>query len=1487
MNAVIENVASTRLKMKDATDIEKVFAEARAAVPKFTSQKLEFVLRNELDVDVSYSLDAHTYATLPSNFQYIVVDEMKKNQVEHIISLKVGTSDREIVVNWSGNSTQLFHKAAGPHPIVVSVYTTKAAKQLDSRRDQSDKALIGKVIHIRYHRVITNFTKFPINLTVTKNGKSESLLLPPLDPRGLWPDTEKLGMSFGDNDLYGVGEWVGSLKKGSDEILYSRQGKNPKVTAPFILVFRETKSINNGIAYELHPLIRVKNGFATNIKFKTGKFQAHRVPEERTAGSFSHSARLKLGSAVAPSAEDETATITPVKLMNKEDILSISEFSTKMVSELALSIKLPGFRWSDPIRLTDLSTRKPKSWQLASKDPKTKYTLKILIRRLFPIGTDPKTSLSHHLCVLAEYWIVNLTGLKLQVKNCPYSDATEQDTPEAAEQRQKFIVKYTKMPLESFLGKEEHRNYFTSWAIGQAESVVCLNFYCDVLALQNNQTKSTLIQKYFPLGDDDATYQNLLEIPEELFSRIVAECPTPGGVRDVTWAKLVELIHDYIDDLYRNGFIASLKFGELIGDLLSSNPLKMSLALQDPHELYKQKGMKQQFYNGKTTNILYFGYENLNFSPDGHTWSESFDLTTADNGLVHVIDRYGAQFSFAVSIEAAPAKFRLTKVITIRPAFFLVNNTSDLTLCYKQVNHDKMFTLEPNKTVPYHFPNRADIRIVVKLLQSKTWSEPLTLWECGLFQLPVAGLEKHHYLNFELQSQRSVMFAIFKYPTTEFYKIKNSTDFEMHVRHKPESKPSGVSPTQEKDKAPVGDVVYKTIPPHGELQWVWEKPQGENKLSVRFSVCRTKDPNHKFNWSEAKANTFDFSMNQFMECRVSGVPDKEWFKASVEAEGFTRILILKHELPNSHQYERDIRTRHEAEAPQLALYLSIKEIGVSLTDNKPQELLYFSIEDFTAGCRINDKNSEMRMQIGAIQLDNQLHTTRQDVQTLWWSHRQEDIDTGKRIPFLDVCLNFDTSLGAGNTERAFTERLYSRSVKNFSFAMTKCSISCDETIIYHVFAYVMYLQKSLRLFFGDKIERQKMADLLKGQQLDLLCMSNDVLPATVLLLHQFHVEPSKVNFSYTKTAGRPTDKHLNVTDTQIIYEILKFVRVSVQDFTIELPKITRNHHLTSTEQLYEHIPELYKQALTRQLVVAFGASDVPLAAPPIYVMSHMYSGIRSATRNPSEFSGSKMWSSSVSTAAGAVDRFSRGLSRTLQITLDKDTKKQRKQEHKAKNAKDGFKTGAKVLGHGVFDGLTGIVMDPVKGAQRSGVKGFGIGIGTGVIGVVSKPVVGGLDLVSKTSEGISNSAKIDLDPGSVPPPRKRVPRYFDSSGVLLSYTDTEAKALGQTKLFSLPSSIQDSYIKHWDLRKRSVILSDNRLVAYHNSNPRKHFEIPLSKLSESDIGLRESRVGENLCITIAGKAMSCLDAAQAQTVMKEIQACLREEAQKKQQSHMF
>jgi hypothetical protein len=60
--------------------------------------------------------------------------------------------------------------------------------------------------------------------------------------------------------------------------------------------------------------------------------------------------------------------------------------------------------------------------------------------------------------------------------------------------------------------------------------------------------------------------------------------------------------------------------------------------------------------------------------------------------------------------------------------------------------------------------------------------------------------------------------------------------------------------------------------------------------------------------------------------------------------------------------------------------------------------------------------------------------------------------------------------------------------------------------------------------------------------------------------------------------------------------------------------------------------------------------------------------------------------------------------------------------------------GAKELASGVFDGVTGIVMEPFKGAERDGITGFGKGIVRGVVGVALKPVVGVFDFGARTFE---------------------------------------------------------------------------------------------------------------------------------------------------------
>jgi len=55
--------------------------------------------------------------------------------------------------------------------------------------------------------------------------------------------------------------------------------------------------------------------------------------------------------------------------------------------------------------------------------------------------------------------------------------------------------------------------------------------------------------------------------------------------------------------------------------------------------------------------------------------------------------------------------------------------------------------------------------------------------------------------------------------------------------------------------------------------------------------------------------------------------------------------------------------------------------------------------------------------------------------------------------------------------------------------------------------------------------------------------------------------------------------------------------------------------------------------------------------------------------------------------------------------------------------------------------VTGIVLEPVKGARRDGARGGAIGLGKGMLGLVCKPVAGTIDLVTHTTRGIGNTPK--------------------------------------------------------------------------------------------------------------------------------------------------
>jgi len=94
------------------------------------------------------------------------------------------------------------------------------------------------------------------------------------------------------------------------------------------------------------------------------------------------------------------------------------------------------------------------------------------------------------------------------------------------------------------------------------------------------------------------------------------------------------------------------------------------------------------------------------------------------------------------------------------------------------------------------------------------------------------------------------------------------------------------------------------------------------------------------------------------------------------------------------------------------------------------------------------------------------------------------------------------------------------------------------------------------------------------------------------------------------------------------------------------------------------------------------------------------------------------------------------------ITLDDAYLEDREREkvRKAKNVFKGLYIGGKQIYLGFEEGITGLFTRPYQGAKADGWTGFFKGTYKGIAGLVLKPTTGVLDAVSKTSEGIKNTA---------------------------------------------------------------------------------------------------------------------------------------------------
>jgi len=130
---------------------------------------------------------------------------------------------------------------------------------------------------------------------------------------------------------------------------------------------------------------------------------------------------------------------------------------------------------------------------------------------------------------------------------------------------------------------------------------------------------------------------------------------------------------------------------------------------------------------------------------------------------------------------------------------------------------------------------------------------------------------------------------------------------------------------------------------------------------------------------------------------------------------------------------------------------------------------------------------------------------------------------------------------------------------------------------------------------------------------------------------------------------------------------------------------------------------------------------------------------------------------------------------------------------------------------GFFDGVTGVVTQPIKGAKEHGVGGFFKGIGKGAIGLVARPAAGVVDFASGSFEAVKKTVTANLEIH-----RMRPPRCIPPDSVLQPYIKHEAE--GTQLLLDLDKgryAKTDSYIAHALINPHSIyvlLLTNKRLM---------------------------------------------------------------------------
>jgi vacuolar protein sorting-associated protein 13A/C len=448
----------------------------------------------------------------------------------------------------------------------------------------------------------------------------------------------------------------------------------------------------------------------------------------------------------------------------------------------------------------------------------------------------------------------------------------------------------------------------------------------------------------------------------------------------------------------------------------------------------------------------------------------------------------------------------------------------------------------------------------------------------------------------------------------------------------------------------------------------------------------------------------------------------------------------------------------EDEKSESQFHLLIPALGLSLIESQPpnvKELIYVHLQNVECMVETTASLRTTEVKISGAQIDNQYNAI-PICPVLLFQQPESD-------PPLDIFKLLTMTYRDGNpTVRSF---------KEISVQLQTINLRVESILVQRLVALYLRANNQMKLWSDiseiDLFFRKNGPDRLTNPH----WMTKELAVShRRLYIETMHLLPIKVIFSFISLK----DEHEDPEDNEVlaILQSRKMIMLSIDSATVKFPSCDLSQVYMSQQRLKKVVSMHYQERLRQEVFRLIWHTDI--LGTPMNFLSHIGTAVFDLVNEPVQgivngpIEGGKglikgagsFVKNSVSATFGSVSKLTGSVATGITaLTQGRDgliERQKDKAKDRPKDALEGVFFGVKSIVMGIGRGVTGVVTEPVKGAKKKGFLGFLAGGARGIVGIVGKPVAGVFDAVSKTAEGINNTAhssEMKLGSLRIRPPR--------------------------------------------------------------------------------------------------------------------------------------